>query len=198
MQEGIQEVITNKIKFEPYGDLVDQASSKFNENLLNNKDPQSQIENHETPWAVYPNKNDSEETETNKHYAIPNFMPKILPDDEITQDINSLTSTQREFFNVVHTWAKDYVNYYGHNVGPVHIFLSGSRGKGNSHLVKVIYCTISKTLLFHCKDPEKLSVLLRGPIGISAVNIGGTTFHSSLGIKPETKLLGLKFKADKF
>ena len=53
-------------------------------------------------------------------------------------------------------------------------------------------------MLYHCKDPEKLSVLLLGPTRISAVNIDGTTIHSSLGIKTGTKLLGLKFKGDKF
>ena len=33
-----------------------------------------------------------------------------------------------------------------------------------------------------------------GPTGISAVNIGGTTIHSGLGIKPGAKLLGLSDK----
>ena len=66
----------------------------------------------------------------------------------------------------------------------MYIFLSGSRGTGKSHLVKVIYYDISKTSLYHSKDPEKPSVLILGPTGISAVNIGGTVIHSGLGIKP--------------
>ena len=42
-EQGVQDVVnTNKIKFEPYGDLVDQAYSKFNETLINNQDPQRQ------------------------------------------------------------------------------------------------------------------------------------------------------------
>ena len=49
-------------------------------------------------------------------------------------------------------------------------------------------------MLYHCKNPEKLKVLLLGPTGISAVNIGGTTIHSGLAIKPGTKLLGLNDK----
>ena len=96
---------------------------------------------------------------------------------------------------MVHTWAKDYVNYDGHNVEPVHILRSGSGGTGKSHLVKVIYNAISKTLLYHCKVPDKPRVLLLGPTGISALNIGGTTTHSGLGIKPGTKLLGLHDKS---
>ena len=91
--------------------------------------------------------------------------------------------------------AKDYVKYNGHNVEPVDIFLSGSGGTGKSHLVKVIYNVISKTLLYHSIDPEKLRVLILGPTGISAVNIGRTTTHSGLGIKPGAKLLGLSDKS---
>ena len=79
---------------------------------------------------------------------------------------------------MVHTWANDYVKYNGYDMEPVHIFISGSGGTGKSHLVKVICNEISTTLLYHCKDPEKLRVLSLGPRGISAVNISGTTIHS--------------------
>ena len=41
-QQGVQYVVNrNKIKFEPYGDLVDQAFSQFNEISINNEDPHS-------------------------------------------------------------------------------------------------------------------------------------------------------------
>ena len=73
---------------------------------------------------------------------------------------------------MVHTWAKDYVKYDEHDVKPVHIFLSWSGGTGKSHLMKVIYNAISKTLLYHCKVPEKPRFLLLGPTGIPVVNIG--------------------------
>ena len=127
--------------------------------------------------------------------ATANFIPKKFPDNDIAEGINSLNSKQREVFNVVHTWAKDYVKYNGHNVEPVHIFLSGSGGSGKSHLVKVIYNAISKTLLYHSKDTEKPRVLMLGPTGISAVNISRITIHSGLGIKPGAKLLGLNDKS---
>ena len=182
------------MKFEPYGGLVDQAFVYFNDNLINNQDPHSQIENDETPEAEYPNESDLNEGETNRTFALPNFMPQILPDNEIAESVNSLNSKQREIFNVVHTWAKEYVTYEGHNVEPIHIFL-GNAGTGKFHLVKVIYNAISKTLLYYCKDPGNPRVLLLGPTGISAVNIGGTTIHSGLGIKPGIKLLGLNEKS---
>ena len=37
--------------------------------------------------------------------------------------------------------------------------------------------------------------MLLGTTGILAINIGGTTIHSGLGIKPGTKVLGLNDKS---
>ena len=82
-------------------------------------------------------------------------MSQILPDDRITKGINFLNTKQREVFNVVHTWTNNYVKYDEHVVEPVHILLSGSGGTGKSHLVRVTYNAISKTLLYHCKDLRK-------------------------------------------
>ena len=61
--------------------------------------------------------------------------------------------------------------------------------------MRVICNVISKTLLYYCKDPEKLRVLLLEPKRMSAVNIGGTTISTGLGIKPGTKLLGFNGKS---
>ena len=58
-------------------------------------------------------------------------MLQVLPDDEIAKGINSLNSKQREVFNVVHTWAKNFVKFDGHDVELVHIFLSGIGGIGD-------------------------------------------------------------------
>ena len=94
------------MKFDPYDDLVDQTFWQFNDNLINNQDPQNQIENKEKLGAKYPKESDSEERETNKTFALLNFMPQLLPDGEIVKGINSLNQKQREVFDVVHTWAK--------------------------------------------------------------------------------------------
>ena len=77
------------------------------------KYPHSQIKNNEIPGVEYPNDNDSEDTETNKTSAIPTFMPQILPDDEIAEGINRLNSKEKEVFNVVHKWGKEYVKCNG-------------------------------------------------------------------------------------
>ena len=76
-----------------------------------------------------------------------------------------------------------------------YFFQVGSECTGKSHLVKVIYNTILKAMLCHCKDPEKPQVLLLGSTKILALNIGGTTIYSGLRIKPRIKLLGLNNKS---
>ena len=44
-EEQVQDVIKiNKMKFEPHGDLLNQAFVQLNEILINNQDPYSQIE----------------------------------------------------------------------------------------------------------------------------------------------------------
>ena len=128
-EQGVQDVVNrNKIKFESYGE---QAFSQFNENSINNQDPHNQIQNNQTSEAKYANQNDSENIETNKTSAIRNFMSQILPDNEIAKGINSLNSKQREVFNVIHTWDKNYVKYNGHDVEPVTYFSQVVEGKVN-------------------------------------------------------------------
>ena len=80
-EEGLQDVANlNRTKSEAYGSLVDQVFLQFNENLINNQDPQSQIKKNETLGAEYPDQNDSDNTETNKTSAVPKFMPDTSPD----------------------------------------------------------------------------------------------------------------------
>ena len=51
-EQGVQAVVNmNKLKFEPYGDLVDPSFSQFNANSITNREPLSQVENDETPGA---------------------------------------------------------------------------------------------------------------------------------------------------
>ena len=110
-EQGVQDIVSNKkIKSESYGDLVDEEYSGLNETLTNNQEPHSQIENDEISGAEFPNDNDSEGTEINKTSAVPNFLPQILPDDEISEGINSLNLKQRKVFNVLHKWVESMLN----------------------------------------------------------------------------------------
>ena len=170
---GVQNVVNrNKIKFEPYSNLADEAYSRYNAKMLESQDPFTQIENDETGEAVCSDDQDDENTDSNINSAVPIFMPRIMVVDEILKSINFLNSKQRDVFNIVHNWAKEYAKQKGANVKPAHIFFSGSGGEGKLHLVKTIYNDVSKILL--------LSL---------AVNIGGQ-FMFVLGITPRAKLSG--------
>ena len=96
---------------------------------------------------------------------------------------------------MVYIWAKDYVKYDEYYVLPIHIFFSSRGGTGISHLVKVIYNAISKTLFCDFKGLEKPRVLLLRPTIIWPVNISGVAIHSDFEIKQGAKLLSLNNKS---
>ena len=75
-------------------------------NMLNNQDTFGQIESNGTGEAVSSNGQDDENTESNRNSAVPNFMPRILAEDDILESINFLNPKQRDVFNVVHNQAK--------------------------------------------------------------------------------------------
>ena len=131
------------------------------------------------------------------HFTVP-LMPEIPPGNEIAGSIRSLNEKQRVVFNLVHKSSRNFIKSLStkiiFTVDTIRILLSGSGGTGKSYLIKTIYQAVSKKLLYHAKDPKKPCVFLLGPTGMSAVNIGGATIHSGLGIKPGPKLLGLTDK----
>ena len=148
--------------------------------MIKNLELHNQIKNDETQRSECSDEKDWEVKTFVKTSVIPKFMPKILPDDEIAEYKNSLNLKLMEALIVVHKWSKDYVKYNGHYVESVELYFSCSGRTGKSHLVKVIYNAMSKTLIYYCKDPEKLRVLLEKHTGISAVNIGRTAIYSEI------------------
>ena len=77
-------------------------------------------------------------------------------------------------------------------VKPFHIFLTGGGGVGKSHLIKTIYMSINKVLMYKGGNPEKPRILLLAPTGVATVNINRTTIHTALGIDVGGKLYPLK------
>ena len=50
-EKGFQDIVNrNKIKFEPYSDLIVAVFSQFNENWINNQEPHNQNHNQEKPF----------------------------------------------------------------------------------------------------------------------------------------------------
>ena len=92
LEPGVKMAVNNnKIKFEPCSDLVDEAYSCYNANMLDNQDPFIQIENDETGEAVYSN---DENTNSSRNPAIPNFKPRFIEDHQNLDSINYLNSKQ--------------------------------------------------------------------------------------------------------
>ena len=94
-EQRVQDVVNrDKIKFERYGDLIDQAFSQFNGNsTIKSHIAKSKMMKHQ--WQNIPMKIIQKTQKKNKTFAIANFMPQILPGDEIANNINSLNLKQR-------------------------------------------------------------------------------------------------------
>ena len=121
----------------------------------------------------------------------------ILADEDINAKIRSFNKEQKKVFDFVHKWARDHVKYRSSRrkkeVQPVHLFITGGGGCGKSHLLRIIYQSITKTLMYNGGDPSKPRVLLLAPAGVAAINIDGT-IHSGLGINCNGKFYPLKDK----
>ena len=104
----------------------------------------------------------------------------------INENIRSLNVKQRQVFDVLHKWARDYVKNLSSKhvkyIKTFHIFLTGGAGVGKSHLIKTIFMTISKLLSFKGGDPEKPRILILAPTGVAAINIDGTTIHWGINV----------------
>ena len=193
LEEEVLNIVNhNKEIFEPYGQLVDDAIKSYRDDAINNQDACAQQENDDVLEKLQNtaiSDEDSEDEATifdDSNLTAAAIQIPILSDDEINHRIRSLNIKQWEIFDFVHKWAKDYVKNLGSknpiDINPLHLFISGSGGVGKSHLIKTLYQTLTKLFCYCNGDPNKPKVLLLAPTGVAAVNIEGTTIHTSLGI----------------
>ena len=173
--------------------MVDDALQNMHTNLQNNQDSFAQQENDdveqrlETVRDLTPDDPDDEpELFTSEMGMTVPIRPTLLSDDALNEKIRSLNIQQRQIFDVVNKWARDTVKNLSSKspkkVEPIYIFLTGKGGCGKSHLINTITHSVSKTLSYHGKDPEKCRVKNCAPTGIAACNVDGNTLHSELGI----------------
>ena len=113
-------------------------------------------------------------------------QPSEVSDDQLRESVRSLTSEQREAFDVVFSWCRDSMKNLNSlrpkAVKPIYLFLSGGGGCGKSFLIKTIYHTVTKTFRYAPTNLERPTVLLMAPTGVAAINIEGTTINSALAI----------------
>ena len=167
---------------DPYGQ---QENEKVNDYLTEDIDD-SKSETMETHLADVGNNN----LMSNKLRLRP-----VIPDNIINENIRSLNMKQREVFNFIYTWSRDYIKSLRckviKKVKPFHIFITGCAGFEKSHLIKTIFLSLNKVLGYKDGDADKPRILILAPTGVAAINFNGTTIHSGLGINVGSKLYPL-------
>ena len=190
---------------EPFATIVDDAFLRISCDIDSNMDPHGQQENDEITENMvdFPDNFDTDTLETTETQsadlgntnAFTNQL-RVIPDDNvINKNIRSLNMQQREIFNFVHKWSRDFIKSLGckihQNVKLFYVFITGGAGVGKSHMIKTIHMSLSKVLMYKGGELDKPRILLLAPTGVAAVNINGTTIHSGLEINVGGKLYPL-------
>ena len=137
---------------EPFATIVDNAFLRLSSDIDNIMDPYDQQENDEVNYYLTEDIDDSESEafETmGAHSAVGNnnlMFNKLpaIPDKIINDNIRSLNMKQKEVFNFIHKWARDYIKSLRckviKKVKSFHLFITGGAWVGKSHLMKQFFC----------------------------------------------------------
>ena len=190
----------NHIKVEPYTLLVENALERLSANQNANIDSFGQEENDEINDTLNETLHNEEflDDELTSNFPESGFSCSthpVLEDSLINEYIRSLNVKQRQVFDVINKWARDYVkNLSAKHMKyktPFHIFFTGGAGVGKSHLIKTIFMSISKLLSFKGGDPEKRRIPFLAPTGVAPIKIDKNAIHTALGINVGHKLYPL-------
>ena len=118
------------------------------------------------------------------NYAISNKSNSIIHDDDLNEKNRSLNRKHRQILDIIHDWEKGYVkNLQARmpvDIRPIYVFITRNGGCGKSHLIRTIYHSLTKTLSNRAMSSYKPKVLLLVPTGVAAINIDGTTIHTTI------------------
>ena len=179
----LETVNLNRIKVESYAVLVEDALERLATDQESNINPFGQQENEEVSDKL----NEDIQNLSNAELLVDDDMRHaniglggngytvpLYQDSAISENIRSLNAKQRQLFEVLHKWSRDYIKNLScktiKNTKPFHIFLSGGAGFGKSHLIKTIYMAISKVLMYDGGHPEKPRVLLLAPTVVATIS----------------------------
>ena len=123
-----------------------------------------------------------------------NLMSNELPainNDIINENIRFLNMKQREVFNFIHKWSRDYINSLRCKVikkcKSFRRLITGGAGVGKSNLIKTFVWYLNKVLGYKGGHGHKPRILFLDPTGFVAININETSIHSGLGINVGSK-----------
>ena len=190
---------------EPFTTIVDNTFLRLSSDNDNIMDLYDQQENDEVNYYLTEDIDDfeSEAFETIEAHSadvgnnnlISNNMIPAIPNNIINENIRSLNMKQREVFNFIHKWSRDYIKSLRckviKKVKSFHIFITGGAEVGKPYLIKTMFLSLNKILRYKGSDADKPRILLHAPTGVAAININGTTIHSGLGINVGSKLYPL-------
>ena len=138
----IEVVNQNCSSVEPFATIVDDAFLRISCDIDSNMDPHGQQENDEITENMvdFPDNFDTDTLETTETQsadlgntnAFTNQL-RVIPDDNvINKNIRSLNMQQREIFNFVHKWSRDFIKSLGckihQHVKPFHISITVEQG----------------------------------------------------------------------
>ena len=189
---------------EPFATIADNAFLRLSSDIDNIMDPYGQQENDEVNDYLTEDIDDSESeafetmeahsADVGNNNLMSNKLPAI-PDNITNENIRALNMKQREVFNFIHKWSRDYIKSLRckviKKVKSFHIFITGGAEVGKSYLIKTMFLSLNKILRYKGSDADKPRILLHAPTGVAAININGTTIHSGLGINVGSKLYPL-------
>ena len=138
----------NRIKVEPYALLVKNVLKRLSTNQNVNINSFGQQKNDEINDTLNENFHNEEFLDDELTCSFPKSgfscsTHPVFQDSLINKIIQSLDVKQRQVFDVIHKWARDYVknlpSKHMKYTKPIHIFLTGGAGVGKSHLIKTFY-----------------------------------------------------------
>ena len=184
---------TNKSFIEPHSDEVNNAELFISERMMEpsyifdpigqqeNAEISSQMSSVDTEEEVAPipfSENSFDRSTSSQNIPIPSLttvpQPQEIGQDDLHKMIRSLNTKQRIAFETILKWCRQNIHSQPStppcdNSKPPQLFITGGAGAGKSHLIKTIYQTSCKIFKEGNESPEKPSVLLLAPTGVSAI-----------------------------
>ena len=128
------------------------------------------------------------------------LKPKHTSTNEMKPLLESMNEGQQQIFYYVREWCVKRL--HDPDVEPIRLFITGGAGTGKSHLLKCLHYEATKIFsgkkhLQPDENIDEIHTLITAFTGAAAVNVGGVTIHSALGIGTQPNSLNDNLSCDK-